>query len=70
MFVLPNSAPDSLTPRNLNLVLVAEQVPLPLEGAGAEAVVDVWVATGAVVDAVVGADAVVGLALVLGRHWL
>ena len=34
--LLPNSAPDSFTPKNLNFVRFPEHTPLPeLEGAGA-----------------------------------
>ena len=56
--LLPNSAPDSFTPKNLNLVRVPEHTPLSeLEGAGA---LEVELA------------GVVGLAVVVaapGRHW-
>ncbi len=50
---MPNSAPDSLTPKNLNLVRLPEQT----DEEGAEAVVD------AVVGTVEGATVAV-----LGRH--
>lgn len=60
MTVLPNSAPDSLTPKYLNLVKAPEQV-VP-EGFDADVVVV------AVVVIVVELDAVVPV-LDPGRHW-
>lgn len=64
--MLPNSAPDSLTPKNLNLVRVPEQT----VEAGAVAVVVPPPAVGAVVGVPVVPGAAVAVVPELGGwHW-